>query len=489
MAAREHSTNISISSTLCLTMFMSVAVVLVGCGGSSSTNTTITGNTAVTLLATSTANDKVSALPITLLNMTLTSETGTTVTLISTEQSEEFIHINGPMEPLLTSSIPSGTYTQAAVTVSAGDALCAGISSSPATLAANVFAKIQGPPPVMVNLPQPIVISGTSAVLALNLEVSQSLQPFSLCAAGITNQVQGLTPVFTLTSQGSMQSGLSAAPMQGLKGIIQSTSGTGFQVSGNQLPTLGEFGPSWQVTTGNSTVFQGVSGATALAAGMAVDIDASITPNGGVLQATRVAVYDTSTMNTALALGPVLDPQPTVMNSRALETEISPVIPEFATYSYGGATTFEISSQLANVAQLPFHAMFNGTNMVGGQNVMAIVHLSGLTPGYTPVSTLVLIPQTVDGVVTAMGTQGAFTTYTITLAPYDLFPDLASLSGSGSNALQNPNTIVVYADGSTQMQTSSAIAVGSTYRFNGLVFNDNGTLRMDSDAVYDGVAQ
>uniref|UniRef100_E6PYI8 DUF5666 domain-containing protein n=1 Tax=mine drainage metagenome TaxID=410659 RepID=E6PYI8_9ZZZZ len=411
-----------------------------------------------------------------------------TVTLISAEQSEEFIHVNGPMEPLLTTSIPAGTYTTAAVTITGGDALCAGVSGSPATLTANVFATIQGPPPETVNLPQPIVISGALALLTLNLEVSQSVQPFSLCAAGITNQVQGLTPVFTLTSQGSMQSGLSAAPIQGLRGIIESTNGSGFHVAGNQLSTIGEFGPSWQVTTSSSTVYQGVSGASALAAGMAVEMDALISPNG-VLQATRVAVYDTSTTNTALALGPVLDPRPTVMNSPVLETETSPVIPEFATYTYAGGAAFDISSQLANVAQLPFHATFNATNLVGGQNVMVIAHLSTVTRSFTPVSTMVLIPQTVDGVVTAMGTQGAFTTYTITLAPYDLFPDVASLPGSGSNALQNPNTIIVYADGSTQTQTSSAIAVGSTYRFNGLVFNDNGTLRMDCDAVYDGVAQ
>ena len=489
MATGLNSEKYLISTLLRMTGFLYFTFALAGCGGSgSSSNTTSAANTAVTLLATSTANDKVSAIPISMSSLTLTSESGTTVTLFSTEEGEEFIHVNGPMEPLLTASIPAGTYTQAALTVSGGDALCAGTSSLPATLVANVFAEIEGPPPVMVNLPQPIVISGSSAVLTLNLQVSQSLQPFSLCSAGITNQIHGLTPAFTLTSAGAMQSGVTA--LQGLKGIIQSANGSGFQVAGNQLPTIGEPGPAWQVSTSNSTVFQGVSGPTALAAGMAVELDASISSNGA-LDATRVAVYDTSTTNTALALGPVLDPQSTVMISPAIETEVAPVIPEFATYAYSGGTMFNISSQLANVAQLPFHATFSAANLVGGQNVMAIAHLSSLAPGprYTPVSTMVLIPQTVDGVVTAMGTEGAFTTYTITLAPYDLFPNLATLAGSGSSALQAPNTIVVYADGSAQMQTSAAVGVGSTYRFNGLVFNDNGTLRMDCDAVYDGVAQ
>jgi len=38
------------------------------------------------------------------------------------------------------------------------------------------------------------------------------------------------------------------------------------------------------------------------------------------------------------------------------------------------------------------------------------------------------------------------------------------------------------------MLTSTAPAVGGVLRFNGLVFNDNGTLRMACTEVLDGVA-
>jgi hypothetical protein len=55
--------------------------------------------------------------------------------------------------------------------------------------------------------------------------------------------------------------------------------------------------------------------------------------------------------------------------------------------------------------------------------------------------------------------------------------------------LKNPNTVVVYADSNTQMLNSGAVSVGGTFRFYGLVFNDNGTLRMDCAQVNDGVAE
>ena len=38
---------------------------------------------------------------------------------------------------------------------------------------------------------------------------------------------------------------------------------------------------------------------------------------------------------------------------------------------------------------------------------------------------------------------------------------------------------MVYVDSNTQMLNSGTIGIGSVMRFNGLVFNDNGTLRMD----------
>jgi hypothetical protein len=58
-----------------------------------------------------------------------------------------------------------------------------------------------------------------------------------------------------------------------------------------------------------------------------------------------------------------------------------------------------------------------------------------------------------------------------------------------TTALQNPSSVEVYVDSSTQMLNSNAIAPGNVLRFHGLIFNDSGTARMVCSQVHDGVAE
>ena len=53
--------------------------------------------------------------------------------------------------------------------------------------------------------------------------------------------------------------------------------------------------------------------------------------------------------------------------------------------------------------------------------------------------------------------------------------------------LSNPSQVEVYVGSNTQKLNTQALAPGSTFRFYGLVFNDNGTLRMDCAQVSEGV--
>jgi hypothetical protein len=99
-----------------------------------------------------------------------------------------------------------------------------------------------------------------------------------------------------------------------------------------------------------------------------------------------------------------------------------------------------------------------------------------------------LVPQTINGTVSAVSTNGGFTVYTVTLAPYDLLPVLAAQAGLPTQ-LTNPNTVLVYADSNTQMLNANSVSVGGVFRFYGLVFNDSGTLRMDCAQINDGVEQ
>jgi hypothetical protein len=55
--------------------------------------------------------------------------------------------------------------------------------------------------------------------------------------------------------------------------------------------------------------------------------------------------------------------------------------------------------------------------------------------------------------------------------------------------LTNPTTISVYVDTNTRMLNTGTVAAGSLIRFRGLIFDDNGTLRMDAGEIYDGVTE
>jgi len=157
-------------------------------------------------------------------------------------------------------------------------------------------------------------------------------------------------------------------------------------------------------------------------------------------------------------------------------------------FSFGGAL-FQTSGQLTNLQNLPFLATFNSSNLVAGQNVYisftTLPNCCGNPAGTA--QTVTLIPQTINGTVLGSAVTGEFTDYTVSLAPYDLFPALTALQTPWQGTpLTNPNIVEVYVDNNTQVLTQP-ITAGSTLRFYGLVFNDNGTLRMDCAQVNDGV--
>jgi hypothetical protein len=223
---------------------------------------------------------------------------------------------------------------------------------------------------------------------------------------------------------------------------------------------------------------------------MPVDMDVAIRADGTLL-ATRVAVYDTTPSNLSISIGPqayVTASEP-LMNPLAIENQG----PDYLGYN-GGSTdynfanaVFQTSTQMANVNTLPFAASFNATNMVPGQNIFVTTHSAADSLPYQA-ATITLLPQTIDGTVAALSSNGSFTTYTISLAPYDLFTNLAVLPGQAT-LLTNPDNVVAYVDSNTQMLNSNSLSVGGVFRFSGLVFNDNGTLRMDCAQVNDGVAE
>jgi len=463
------------------------AVIATGCG-SSATQAPI-ANTAVTVMPSSTANDQLSQFGVVFSSITLTSKSGKTVNLLSAPQGAEFIHLNGTAEPLLTVNVPQDVYTAATATVSLGqtELTCVSILPAGGGLQTSEFGDNGSTPSATVTLPSPITITGTAMGLSLNLQVSQSA---TLSSCSLIGANYSITPTFTLTSAtvSSPPTNVANGKDSGIDGLLASVGATG-----NGFSLVTGDGITLSLNTSGSTVYQGISGFSALAAGMSVDMDAAVQTDGSLL-ATRIAVEDSDPTTPTVLSGPLLfvvDSEPALLMSGREEQGYLFPGPVWGAqnFSFGNAV-FQTSGQFTNLQSLPFVASFGAANMFPGQNVYITSHALTFAPGptYYVAATVTLIPQTINGTINEISTDGSFTTYDVTLASYDLIPALAVQPGQTS-VLTDPSNVVVYVDSNTQLLNTQTLAVGSVMRFNGLIFNNNGTASMDCGQVNDGVAE
>jgi hypothetical protein len=483
---------------------LAAITITTGCGSaggsSSGGGQKLSGNTSVAVLLSSTANDQLSEFGMVFQGLTLTSQSGKTVNLLPANQGTEFMVVNGTAAPFLAMSVPQDVYTSATATIGGAQFTCMTIAgpntNSPGSLVDSTYAYGYVPTAnVTVNLPSPITVTGASMGLSLDLLVSQSAA-FSSCYPSGTYSI---TPTFNLTPFA-----LSSAPTSPANGKVTQLEGeiTAIAATSNSFtlvpPGVALTCPCPQpgtltISANSSTVYQGISSFSALAVGTLVDMDGAIQPDGSAL-AVRLAAYDPAALN--VMIGPLVYVSgqgglPFYLLGRQQQGQDYSVQGQsLGIYSSSNATVFQTSGQFSNVASLPFPASFNGSNMVPGQNVavysQAVADFYG--GQYTAATTMTLMPQAINATVVSSSNSGSFAVYSVFLSPDDLFPTLAVQPGQNT-LLTNPGEVEVYVDSNTQKLNTMALAPGSTLRFNGLVFNDNGTLRMDCGQVNDGVTE
>jgi hypothetical protein len=480
------------SLLITLTLLLGIGITT-GCGSSATTPTPtppqFSGNTSVTVLVASTANDQVTRFAVELQTLTLTSQAGKTVTLLSSQQPSEFMHLNGGTEPLTTVSVPQGIYTSATATLGGAVFVCLAQVPGGGLEVANYSVMNHGP---TVSLSSPITVTGSSMALLLNMQVSSSAV-FPSCWTDPSFEGFSMTPTFDLTPfvLSAFPTNSGNGKVSGLQAEVASVGTTGSSLT--LTIAGGPFGTrSLSASSNTATVFQGVGSASALSAGMFLNVDGATQYDGSLL-ATRIAVEDSSAINEFS--GPVMFVDSVVpVLTQYGRTELGALVPDNGQSAYFDTPDFDfsnaafnISGQLTNVQSLPFVPSFTASNMVAGQNV-DITSANFLIVGgtYTPANTITLVPQTINGTVVASQQNGSFVDYTVSLASYDLFPTMAVQQGQ-TTLLNNPSQVEVYIDNSTQQLNAQALAPGSALRFYGLVFNDNGTLRMDCAQVNDGV--
>jgi len=461
-------------------------------GGATPKTPLLSGNTQVTVVLTGTANDQVTEFNVQFQSLTLTTQSGKTVTLLSSQQPSEFIHLNTRIEPLTTATIPQDIYTSAVVKLGGAEFVCDAQVPGGGLGFAHYSVVNQGP---TVSLTSPITITGSSMALLLNMQVSNSAV-FPSCWTTPAFEGFSMTPTFNLTpyvlSTSATNSG--NGKVTGLKATVAAV---GTTASSSTLSVAaGPFGTRSLCASANSGAsVQGISGASALSSGMFLDVDGVIQSDGSLL-ATRIEVENPSAVN--MSTGPIMQVDALVPVLLLYgRTEMGPLLTDPVNGQTGqydeipyfdfSNTKFQISGQFTNLQTLPFVPSFDAASMASGQTVD--VTSGPLTLGggtYDTANTITLIPQTINGTVVASQQIGSFMDYSISLASYDLFPTLAVQQGQ-TTQLTNPNQMEVYVDSNTEKVNTELLAPGETFRFYGLVFNDSGTLRMDCAQVSDGV--
>lgn len=464
---------------------------LAGCGSSSHMGTPPpVGNTQVVMLLTSTANDQLVSYNVLIASIALVNQSGTPVIVFTNPVSAgpfgEWMHLNGVSEPLPAVSVPQGTYTSAVVTVDG----CAftNLTFVPPNVSISTIAQglcAEGTGTTTVNLPSPIVITGSAMGLSLNLQVSNS---FTLDATA-NPETYTVDPVFTLTPIS-----IAAQPTDETNGKVT--------VIGAEVSSVGTDGKTFTAQTGNTgatltivsgagTVFQGISDFSALAPKLLFSFDAAIQPDGSLL-AIRIEVDDPTAV--AGVAGPFILPVigAGFFSTFNLEQNGCTIVntPFCGSIFLQSGTAFKVSGEFTNVISLPFPATFTTANFLQGQDVLITSNGIPDQQSVETATTITLLPQTLNGTVTSVANDSGFSVYTITLAPYDLIPVLQNFTDDMPPPhLTNPTTILVYADTNTRMLNTGTVATGSLIRFRGLIFDDNGTLRMDAGEIYDGVTE
>ncbi len=441
--------------------------------------------TKVTLVLSSDANDQYTRFSAVLQGITLTNTRGKAVTLLSQSLGTEFVHVNNLVEPVITVTVPQDTYTAVSVKVGAAQFDCETLNASGGVMDSAFVYGYMPANAVSSSMPAPIAVAGDSMGMTLRMSVQRSAI-FSSCSTGASYEIR---PTFTLTSFDITNDPHASASNSvfSLEGAVTTIGGTSGSFVLQRPAYMSEAARSLTVNVDENTVVQGVDGVAALGVGMFVDLDGTVQADGSV-HATRVAVANPVAVD--VRRGPIL-----TVDQNAHIVDIKPIegqgkdeqvnVEEYDTSS----TTFLVSSQLSNVQQLPFTASFTAASMVPGQNVYTsspeFVTCCGALY-YAPATTITLMPQTINATVVRTATSGNFTVYTVALAASDPFVDLATQPAQ-ETLLTQPNQVQVYVDGSTRMLNSDPIAIGNTLRFYGLVFNDQGVLRMDCAQTNDGV--
>lgn len=439
-------------------------LIAVGCSSINTNAVTNSVKALVPISITDAPSDEVIATSLTLNSVVLTDTSGKTASLLTSPLTFEATHLDAVQEPLFTPAVPEDTY--ASVMLQYSNAEVAYIDPTTKQLVVG--------PAALANTSQtitfatPVTVSNMSTSLLIDYLVANSIT--------ISGSTVTVTPDFKV-----MEVKIASHPHNGTDGRDDGVKGKVTALGTNSFTLTNAEGTSVMIDVNSSTKYEGLGGFSALAVGDIVEVDTA-TQSDGSLLALRVEVDDDDMQPGVLLVGPVMTVtgSPATSFTQIVRQEIggsSSTLAQTDTITITSTTKFRLPHRLGDLDDdsLPFGGTFSAATLFAGQNVA--VTADTVANNAATAKTVTLSPQTVDGTIASISTGQDMrtTTYTITL---DSMSWLATLTGQ--------TKVTVYTNGNLEEINKTTLAVGSTARFNGFLFNVNGALTLFADVEADG---
>jgi hypothetical protein len=391
------------------------------------------------------------------INSATLSGTGGTVNLISTPVRLEISSLAGTMRPLVLTSIPPGTYDTLAFTFSNAEV---------------VFLKNGVPTKQEISTPStatnvtisPAATASASGAVALNIDFKLG-SSLSVDGAGNVSFTPVITAAATAVPAGGGQQ-VENGKIEDLRGMVLSVAAPQFTVATREKPAGVTF------TTDVNTVFNGITGLSALVKGTIVEIDAA-TQSNGTLLAKKIEVEDDHENEAeqeeeaeglvAQVTGTPATSITVVVNDSSSTTSAQqPAMGSTITVNINANTDFRVDNHV-DLTGLNFAPTFSAATIAPGQKVEA----ESKAPSATSITArrLKLGIQAIDGTISNLVPNGTRSTFTLNLAPGSV---LATLTGQTSiTVFQQPGTEVK----NVTVANGNAARVRGTLFFTGTAYN------------------
>jgi Domain of unknown function (DUF5666) len=440
------------------------ALAVVGCSMVKTNPGTTVANTvkaSVPISITDAPSDQVLAASLTLKSVVLTDSKGATASLLTSPLTFEATHLDAVQEPLFTPAVPEDTYSSVTLTYSNAQVAYIDPSTKDVVIATAMLANTSQ----TITFATPVTVSNSSTSLLIDYLVANSIT--------ISGTTVTVAPDFKV-----VEVPIRPHPGRGTEGRQDGVKGSITALAANNFTLSNSENTSVVIAVDANTKYEDLSGFSALAVGMLVEVDTE-TQSDGSLLARRVEQEEKPEAARILLVGPITKTSgsPVTTFTQVVRQEIgttSSSLVQTDTITITSNTRFRLPGRFGDVAgaSLPFSAALSAATLFPGQNVAVTTH--SVTNNAADAVSIRIAPQTIGGTIAAIAGK-ADMVYDITLDPASW---LATLTGE--------TTVTVYTNGNLQEINKTMPAVGDAARFNGFLFKVNGKLVLFATVQADG---